>query len=234
MMVISHRGYHVDVPENTIAAFERALSMGVDGIETDVCLSVDGEAMLFHDRLTLDGRKVSTLSRGDLSTIVGYPIPNLSELERLIERSGKNILWNLEVKEPDALDQTLTLMNRQSDSARFLLSSFWHPTVLDAARRASVDCGLLVCHRPILFRDLPRWLLEHRNLRTVVWDYERLDAALVSEAAACGLRNFVYGVVTVNDHRDAAAWGVDGIITDRPEFASSLNSRGASDELARG
>ena len=36
MLVLSHRGYHAAVPENTYEAFERALRLGVDGIETDL------------------------------------------------------------------------------------------------------------------------------------------------------------------------------------------------------
>jgi glycerophosphoryl diester phosphodiesterase len=35
MLVLSHRGYHERVPENTLAAFAEAVDLGVDGIETD-------------------------------------------------------------------------------------------------------------------------------------------------------------------------------------------------------
>jgi glycerophosphoryl diester phosphodiesterase len=59
-------------------------------------------------------------------------------------------------------------------------------------------------------------------MKTIVWDYERVDAALIADAAGCGLMSFVYDAVTPSDHRHVAAWGVDGVITDRPEFALSL------------
>jgi len=219
MVVVSHRGYHVDVPENTIDAFGLALSMGVGGIETDVCLSAEGEPILFHDRLTPDGREVSAVSRTVLSDLVGYQVATLVDLEGMIVRSAKDTLWNLEVKQPEALDATLALVDRQRGSARFLITSFWHSTVLDAARRTGIDCGLLVCHRPFPFFGLPEWLGTHPSMKTIVWDYQRVDAALIADAARCGLRSFIYGAVTPSDHRQVAAWGVDGVITDRPEFA---------------
>jgi glycerophosphoryl diester phosphodiesterase len=58
MLVISHRGYHKNVPENTLDAFQATPSLGVDGIETDVRLSRDGELILCHDRVSPDSRKV--------------------------------------------------------------------------------------------------------------------------------------------------------------------------------
>ncbi len=47
--VIGHRGAAGLAPENTLAAFERALAMGVDGVEMDVQLSADGALAVYHD-----------------------------------------------------------------------------------------------------------------------------------------------------------------------------------------
>ena len=41
-LVIAHRGASAEAPENTLAAFDRALALGVDGIELDVRLTRDG------------------------------------------------------------------------------------------------------------------------------------------------------------------------------------------------
>jgi glycerophosphoryl diester phosphodiesterase len=218
MLVISHRGYHVDLPENTIEAFERALSMGVDGIETDVCLTVDGLPILFHDRVANDNREVSTLSRAGLEKNVGHPIATLEELEELILRSDPHILWDLEVKQPNALDATLALVSRLRDAARFLVTSFWHPVVLKAAAHPGIDCGLLVCHYPVPSGDPGEWFGIGSGIGTIVWSCERVDAALIREASRRGLRSFVYGAITPGDHARLAGWGVDGMITDHPEF----------------
>ena len=52
MLLLAHRGYHLSVPENTMAAFAAAVALGVDGIETDVRLSRDGLPVIIHDRVT--------------------------------------------------------------------------------------------------------------------------------------------------------------------------------------
>ena len=46
---IGHRGSAGLVPENTLAAFERAWEIGVDAVETDAQLSADGEVVIHHD-----------------------------------------------------------------------------------------------------------------------------------------------------------------------------------------
>ena len=47
--VVGHRGAAGLAPENTLAAFARALDTGVDGIEMDVHLSADGQLVVHHD-----------------------------------------------------------------------------------------------------------------------------------------------------------------------------------------
>ena len=80
MLVLCHRGYHINAPENTIEAFKAAIERGVDGIETDIRLSADGIPILFHDRFVIDGREVSSLSHAELSKAVGYSVPARSRL----------------------------------------------------------------------------------------------------------------------------------------------------------
>lgn len=48
-LIIAHRGASELAPENTIAAFQRAIDDGADGIEFDVRLAKNGEVVVFHD-----------------------------------------------------------------------------------------------------------------------------------------------------------------------------------------
>lgn len=48
-LVCGHRGSPVNEPENTIPSFERALSEGVNSLETDLCVTKDKEVILWHD-----------------------------------------------------------------------------------------------------------------------------------------------------------------------------------------
>ena len=46
--VAAHRGWRTKYPENTMEAFQAALELGVDQIETDVRITKDGELVLIH------------------------------------------------------------------------------------------------------------------------------------------------------------------------------------------
>src|SRR4030095_2633215 len=75
--VFAHRGGAALAPENTLAAFERGLTLGADGIELDVHLSRDGAVVVHHDATvdrTTDGRgAVSGLTADELARLdAGY------------------------------------------------------------------------------------------------------------------------------------------------------------------
>ena len=48
-LLIAHRGASAHAPENTLAAFDRAIELGADEIELDVRMSADGVVVAFHD-----------------------------------------------------------------------------------------------------------------------------------------------------------------------------------------
>jgi glycerophosphoryl diester phosphodiesterase len=221
MLVLSHRGYHVQLPENTLEAFEAAAAMGVDGIETDLRLTADGQLILFHDRLSPDGRLVSEVTRDELQRLVGHDIPLA---EAALER-WPQLLWNLEIKTPAAVEASVPLIARFQHSHRLLASSFWHSVVAEIAQRTEADCGLLVSHRPrheetsfglkAADANAASW---RGRIQTIVWNFEFLDEAASRAAAQAGYRNLCYGASTPAEHTAVQQWGLDGIITDRPEF----------------
>ncbi|WP_249029905.1 glycerophosphodiester phosphodiesterase [Tannockella kyphosi] len=52
-LVIAHGGAKLLYPENTVYAFENVYDMGVDVLETDLCLTADGQ-LITHHNLTID------------------------------------------------------------------------------------------------------------------------------------------------------------------------------------
>lgn len=218
MLVLSHRGYHVSAPENTVEAFEAALALGVDGIETDIRLSADHVPILLHDHLTPDGSDVVSQSHAEISRVVGYAVPTLEQALQIRPAGNPDFVWNLEIKTPAAVDQTIALVERYRASTRVLITSFCHPVIDEVSRRIDVECGLVVAHRPLAVKSRPKWIPDRPNLNTVVWYWETVDAELIAQSAACGLRNFVYGVTTPAEHARAANLGLDGVITDHPEY----------------
>jgi glycerophosphoryl diester phosphodiesterase len=72
-LIIGHRGASALAPENTLAAFRRAIDDGADGIEFDVRLAKDGVAVIFHDatlnRTGLRDGSIADLTSVELATI---------------------------------------------------------------------------------------------------------------------------------------------------------------------
>ncbi|MFQ5657190.1 MAG: glycerophosphodiester phosphodiesterase [Candidatus Methylomirabilales bacterium] len=213
MLILSHRGYHTGVPENTHEAFDRAIAMGVDGIETDVRMSGDGLPILYHNHFAPDGRKVDSLSRMELSGLVGYPVPTL---ESAIEK-WDGVLWNLEIKTPAVLDATASIVSRFSVSRRFLITSRIHNIVEQLSQRLDADFGIVIPRRLSDF-GTPLATRFGDRINTFVWRYEVLDRKLLGETAAGGRRNLVYGTRTPSEDRRCTELMIDGIITDYPEF----------------
>jgi glycerophosphoryl diester phosphodiesterase len=215
--VFSHRGYHLgaDIRENTVAAFERASESGVDGIETDIRLSVDGQPILFHDRLAPDDRSVESLTRPQLEDVVGFEVPTLAEvLTRFPE-----MFWNLEIKCGRALDATIDVVKRHPHPDKLLVSSFRHDIVLHCAQRLDVACGLVAAHTPAdVAQMLEPWQALPR-VRTIIWDFNVGDRAIVGQAHKCGFEVYVYGAVTRPEHALCREWNLEGVITDFPDRA---------------
>ena len=89
----AHRGLHGEgIPENSLAAFEKACSEGF-GIELDVQLSSDGEVMVFHDytlvRMTGVEKKLCELTADELSALhladTEERIPTLRDVLALVD-----------------------------------------------------------------------------------------------------------------------------------------------------
>lgn len=75
-LIFSHRGASLEAAENTPWAFDKSLEYGVEGIETDVQLSRDGVAVLWHDKF-LDklGRPTKRIDDFDFAQLCNLNLP---------------------------------------------------------------------------------------------------------------------------------------------------------------
>jgi len=175
MLIISHRGYHKKLPSNTMAAFEAAVAMGVDGIESDVRNTKDGELILFHDRI-IGQSKIKDMTYREVQDAIDYPVPLAREA---LERFDK-ILWNLEIKSVSTLPALCELIQRYDKPNRLLVTSFWHNVAKQVAAIIHGDCGVLLSHRPFDVIDFG-WFQE-RRINYIVWDYEFVDDETLERA----------------------------------------------------
>lgn len=153
----AHRGASHAEPENTMAAFERAISEGADAIELDVRLSADGVAVVFHDgklhRVTGAEGKVSSTSWAQLATlsVAGRErIPALVELVPFARRHQHPL--NIELKPlarpADLVEACLPVLRELSELCAVLVSSF------DPRALALVHQRLPGLRLALIFEDL--------------------------------------------------------------------------------
>lgn len=96
-LLLAHRGNRATCPENTLAAFQRAITEGADILETDLHLSRDGVFVCIHDDTvdrTTDGTGlVSELTLAELKSLdasggqpefAGESLPTLAELAQIL------------------------------------------------------------------------------------------------------------------------------------------------------
>lgn len=215
MLVLAHRGYHADLPENTLAAFEAARRLDVDGIETDVRLSADGKPVIMHDRVTPAGRAISSITHREIEGDVGHAVPLLGD----ILEAFPVLLWNIEIKHSEAWPVALPVLRHYRQTRRLFVSSFRHDIVMRCAIDAGIDCGLLLASRPLDVAGMLAACAGRPEIRSVVWDYNIVDESVLQSVSAAGWRNYVYGAATPDEHAHCARLGLAGLITDHPARA---------------
>ncbi|HNP31763.1 MAG TPA: glycerophosphodiester phosphodiesterase family protein [Flavobacterium sp.] len=127
MLKIGHRGAKGYVAENTLASFQKAIDLNVDGIELDVYLCKSGELVVIHDdtidRTTSGKGFVKDFSAQDLAT---FGIPTLASVFELVNRK---CFINVELKAYETADKVAELIEhfvseKNWDYADFVVSSF--------------------------------------------------------------------------------------------------------------
>lgn len=241
---IAHRGASAAAPPNTLAAFEKAIELGADGIEFDVHFSADGVPVVIHDftvDATTDGSgRVADLTLAQLKQLdagtrfdpafTGERIPTLDEvLEAVSGRRGwgGELLLNIELKTTSPGDNGLeraviTLVEQHSLSRRVLFSSF-NPFSLRRAKRIAphIPAGLL--YDQGLSLPLRRaWLAFLAPHEARHPHYKMVDARYMAWARRRGYRVNTWTVDDPAEMRRLVGLGVNGIITNVPDVLRSV------------
>lgn len=237
-VIVAHRGYRARYPENTMAAFQAALDLGVPMIELDVTLTRDGHVVVIHDETldrTSNGKgfvrdlSLSELSRLDAGSwfsphFCGERIPTLNEV---LTCFGKKIALNIEVKpeafeendHPDAIEhQVLSSIGRLAHPESVLISSF-HPGVVERISRMAIP-GLrvsLLTEKKPLDDSMLEFMVQNKVFS---WnpDYPVLTHGQIKKAHDHHIRVFTYTVNRASLGLKCMEMGVDGLFTDEPRL----------------
>ncbi len=228
--IYGHRGAMGERPENTLAGFIHARSLGVTGIETDVVMTQDLVPVLHHDAILPDGRCIKSMKASELPE----HIPILAEVLRELP----DLEWLLEVKSdpakpeqthPPALIVTRVLAElTEMDWSRLRIWAFNWEVLHEVGKQApGLRRGCFTGNRTDIEAERDRWLgpafagediahglaahgVQSRGAFHAMW-----SAAEIARAHALGLEVFACFVNETADFNRLNPL-VDGVITDYP------------------
>ena len=240
--IFAHRGLVFEgdrqvVDENTIDSFELALAAGADYLETDLQLTKDGVAVLFHDsdlsRLIGSKKSISSLTHGELKLIklpFGGSIPTLQEaLEKF-----PTAKFNLDFKTPSTESPGMAVISAAGAHERVLVSSFSESSRVRALAHSPVQITSSAGSSKVL----TSYTLARLNLTNQL-------AASLADVQALQIPTRMYGIDfthprfleavlnqskeihywTINDPSEMVslfALGAHGIVTDRSDIARKV------------
>ncbi|HKA84062.1 MAG TPA: glycerophosphodiester phosphodiesterase [Acidimicrobiales bacterium] len=126
-IAFAHRGARAQAPENTIEAFTLAQRLGATGLESDVWLTADGEAVLDHDGL-VGGAVGRRVRRRAIASVTRARLPDhVPTLGDLYAACGTALEVSLDVKDAAAFDRVVAVARAAGGEA---LERLWlcHPS----------------------------------------------------------------------------------------------------------
>jgi len=226
LLVVAHRGASSLAPENTLAAVNKALELGADGVEIDVRLTKDGEVVLIHDsslmRTAGDPGEIWEYTLEELARFEvgswfgeefrGEPIPTLIQVIRAVK--GR-ILLNIEIKvsreEPALAQKVADIIRREKMRKKCLVTSFDRKTV-----EAIKEIDPRIRTGFIFGRNYPEDVFEG-NWDLLSCNSSVVDSEFVAQAREQNKKIHVWTVDDQEEMRRLIGLGVDGIITNCPQ-----------------
>lgn len=237
MLIIAHRGASGHAPENTLAAFKKAVALGATFIETDLQLSRDAHFVAIHDdtvnRTTNGQGKVhdqtlATLRRLDAGSWFGseYTGERIPTLEEILEFSKKNdVVFYLELKPSGSWGGEHALvgaLRESGEAARVVVISF-DPSILAGLRKIEPTLMTGVLYDGQLADPLKSAL--DVGARQIVVRGDLVTPVMLEQARKRDLQVVCWTVNHPAHIRMLVTAGVDGIMSDYPDRLVSLLKR---------
>ena len=242
--MFAHRGGSALGPENTLAAFDLGIEAGTDGFELDVHLSSDGVPVVHHDstldRTTSASGSLASRTAADLARVdAGYRFAGRGGFPFRQQGVGIPSLRDVLQKYPDVpviidmkvdsreMGEAVAREVRTAGAADRVCAAGYGARSAAAARAALPDMACsasLPEARLAVYRALARWPVrraryggyqvpERTNLLRIV------SERFIQYAHETDVKVQVWTVDEEADMRRLLAWGVDGLISSRPDLA---------------
>jgi glycerophosphoryl diester phosphodiesterase len=134
-LILGHRGFRAQFPENTALSFSQAILHGADGFECDIQMCRDGHFVIIHDetvdRTATDGIKgsIADMTLAELKRIdfgKGEYILELGELLAIYKEAYINLELKEETIRPEHCESIARIINTIGNKQNLLISSFRH------------------------------------------------------------------------------------------------------------
>ena len=228
--IAGHRGDRAEAPENTMPAFAAAFASGLEFVETDVQLTADGVPVLMHDEtvdrttdgtgavadLTLDEIRALDAGSWYAPAFAGTRVPLFDEFLDALTATRQKALVELKgYWSNEGIRTVLDAIYLRGVQNRIVFASFNLTTVANLADAAPA------IPRVIIKRDLPRdpvGLAQYYGAIAILTTPTSLenDPDAVHRMHESGLGVLVYTLNSEKRWSEALAYGVDGIVTDKP------------------
>jgi glycerophosphoryl diester phosphodiesterase len=234
MQAIAHRGASGYAPENTRAAFDRAIAMRAAAIETDVQLTADGHLVLLHDGTvdrtsnghgpvadyTLDELRALDLGGWYAPEFAGQRVLTVAEF---LDDYAARIDLCLEIKDPRATAPLVALLATRQILDRVQVTSFYWTALMDArARNPDLSLGFLT---PTFEDDIVERSIR-RGFPQICPHVDRLTARRVARAHERGLNVRAWGVTRRDQAERLFETGADGATCNWPDWITELEGAG--------
>lgn len=245
---IAHRGGAGLYPENTLYAFRRAVEdWAVDAIELDVHATADGHCVVIHDPTvdrTTDGTgRVADLTLAELQRLdAGYRFTpdggrtfpyrgqglRIPTIDEVLADLPADITLIAEVKARAAQAPLFEAVRRAGAEQRVVAAGM-HDADRDLfpQYKGPISASMEQLRRFIILYRLRLWRLWRPPVEVVqmpeYWGDRRvLTPGLVKALHASGLPVQIWTVDETADMERLLDWGVDGILTDRPDRLAAV------------
>jgi glycerophosphoryl diester phosphodiesterase len=243
-LIFAHRGANREAAENTRTAFEKALRYPIDGIETDVQLSHDRVAVLWHDRdlkkLDLPGKRIDDFDYAELQAMnfgahfeSAEAAEGVMSLSDFIDSYRRRCRLLLEIKNRDWEDaarqelkvrQTLELAGEPADD-RIQVSSFNLESLL-YANHIAPSFPMVLNLEPEHDLDFARrTLTDHPFLHGLCVHVSTLDIDMMGLVRERGKGIAVYTCNSDAEIERALMLEVDVLISDLPDKALQMRDK---------
>lgn len=212
--LISHRGAHQTLPENSIPAFLRAIELGADAIELDVHATSDGVVIVHHDPVVkAEGKARTRIADLSLSELARFPLAHgveIPTLQEVLDAVGDRAKVYVEIKAADI--EPLVVRCIRESGASCAVHGFDHRAVkIVKMIFPAIRTGVLEVARHI---D-PVASLVAAGAEDLWQEVSSIDEDLVARAHSVDARVIAWTADDPDQWRTLNEIGVDGICTDR-------------------